>query len=101
MKKIIITAAFITVSIFGYSQDTITAYKKIVISGDSSLVKTYTINRVVKDTVRRKDLREQLEKMNQSIQNNNESRKIQNAEFDRLEAFYKKEKTRIKAELAK
>lgn len=99
MKKIL-TIAFL-IPFFGYSQDTITTYKKIVISGDSQLVKTYTINRVVKDTVKRKDLRLQLEQLNQSIQNNTESRKIQNAEFDRLDAFYRKEKTRIKAELAK
>lgn len=88
-------------SFFGYSQDTITTYKKVVISRDSILVKTYTINRVVKDTVKRKDLREQLDRVNQSIDNNATSRKIQNAEFDRLDIYYKKERTRIKAELAK
>lgn len=101
MKKIIIITSFLVASFFGYSQDTITTYKKVVIAGDSTLVKTYTINRVVKDTVKRKELREQLERVNQSIGNNATSRKIQNAEFDRLDIYYKKERTRIKAELAK
>jgi hypothetical protein len=95
MKKTIITAAFLTVSFFGYSQ----TYVKKVIDGDSVLVRTTTATKV--DTIKRKDLREQLDKVVQSIKNNNESRKIQNAEFDRLDAIYTAEKLRLKAELAK
>ena len=95
MKKIIITAAFLTVSFFGYSQ----TYVKKVIDGDSVLVRTTTATKV--DTIKRKDLREQLDKIVQSIKNNNESRKIQIAEFDRLDAIYTAEKLRLKAELAK
>ena len=95
MKKTIITAAFLTVSFFGYSQ----TYTKKVIDGDSVLVRTTTATKV--DTIKRKDLREQLDKIVQSIKNNNESRKIQIAEFDRLDAIYTAEKLRLKAELAK
>ena len=97
MKKTIITAAFLTVSFFGYSQ----TYVKKVIDGDSVLVRTTTLSGVKVDTIKRKDLREQLDKVVQSIKNNNESRKIQNAEFDRLDAIYTAEKLRLKAELAK
>jgi hypothetical protein len=95
MKKIIITSAFLTVSFFGYSQ----TYTKKVINGDSVLIRVKT--EVQTDTLKRKELREQLDKVVQSIKNNNESRKIQIAEFDRLDAIYTAEKLRLKAELAK
>ena len=97
MKKIIITAAFLTVSFFGYSQ----TYTKKVIDGDSVLIRTVVLTGTKVDTLKRSDLREQLDKINQSIKNNNESRKIQIAEFDRLDAYYQAEKLRLKAELAK
>jgi hypothetical protein len=95
MKKITILAAFLTVSFFGYSQ----TYTKKVLNGDSVLIRTVTETKV--DTLKRKDLREELDKVVQSIKYNNESRKIQNAEFDRLEAIYQAEKLRLKTELAK
>ena len=95
MKKITILAAFLTVSFFGYSQ----TYTKKVLNGDSVLIRTVTETKV--DTLKRKDLREELDKVVQSIKYNNESRKIQNAEFDRLDAIYQAEKLRLKAELAK
>lgn len=97
MKKIIITAAFLTVSLIGYSQ----TYTKKVVNGDSVLIRTTTLTGTKVDTLKRKDLRDQLDKVVQSIKNNNESRKIQDAEFDRLDAFYQAEKLRLKAELAK
>lgn len=97
MKKIIITAAFLTVSLIGYSQ----TYTKKVLNGDSVLIRTTTLSGIKTDTLKRKDLRDQLDKVVQSIKNNNESRKIQDAEFDRLDAFYQAEKLRLKAELAK
>ena len=97
MKKIIITAAFLTLSIIGYSQ----TYTKKVLNGDSVLIRTVVLTGTKVDTLKRSELREQLQKVVQSIKNNNESRKIQNAEFDRLDAYYQAEKLRIKAELAK
>ena len=97
MKKLIITAAFLTVGYFGYSQ----TYTKKVINGDSVLIRTTTLTGTKIDTLKRTELREQLQKVVQSIQNNNESRKIQIAEFDRLDAIYQAEKLRLKAELAK
>lgn len=95
MKKITILAAFLTVSLFGYSQ----TYTKKVLNGDSVLIRTTTGTKI--DTLKRKDLREELDKVVQSIKNNHESRKIQIAEFDRLDAIYQAEKLRLKAELAK
>ena len=95
MKKITILAAFLTVSFFGYSQ----TYTKKVLNGDSVLIRTTTGTKV--DTLKRKELREELDKVVQSIKNNHESRKIQIAEFDRLDAIYQAEKLRLKAELAK
>jgi hypothetical protein len=95
MKKLFITAAFLTFSFLGYSQ----TYTKKVINGDSVLIRVKTETKT--DTLKRSDLREQLEKINQSIKNNQESRKIQNAEFDRLEAYYIAEKLRLKSELVK
>ena len=97
MKKIIITAAFLTLSIIGYSQ----TYTKKVLNGDSVLIRTVVLTGTKVDTLKRSELREQLQKVVQSIKNNNESRKIQNAEFDRLDAYYQEEKLRLKAELAK
>ena len=97
MKKIIITAAFLTVSFFGYSQ----TYTKKVINGDSCIIRTTTLTGTKVDTLTRKELRQELDKIVQSIKNNQESRKIQNAEFDRLEAYYIAERLRLKAELAK
>ena len=97
MKKITILAAFLTLSIIGYSQ----TYTKKVINGDSVLIRTTTLTGTKIDTLKRTELREQLQKVVQSIQNNNESRKIQIAEFDRLDAIYQAEKLRLKAELAK
>ena len=95
MKKIIIIAAFLT-PIFGYGQ---TTYSSKVVNGDTILIKTIKITEV--DTVSRKENRAALIKIEQSIKNNQESRKIQNAEFDRLEEYYIAERLRLKAELAK
>ena len=97
MKKSIILAAFLTVSFFGYSQ----TYTKKVLNGDSVLIRTTTLSGTKVDTLKRTELREELDKVVQSIKNNHESRKIQIAEFDRLEAIYQAEKLRLKAELAK
>jgi hypothetical protein len=96
MKKIIILAAFLTVSFFGYSQ---TTYSSKVVNGDTILIKTIKITEV--DTVSKKENRAALLKIEQSIKNNQESRKIQNAEFDRLEAIYQAERLRLKSELTK
>ena len=96
MKKITILAALLTVSFFGYSQ---TTYTTKVLNGDTVLIKLIKTTEV--DTVSKKENREALAKVEQSIKNNQESRKIQIAEFDRLDAIYQAEKLRLKAELAK
>ena len=97
MKKIIITAAFLTLSFLGYSQ----TYTKKVLNGDSVLIRTTTLSGTKIDTLKRSDLKHELDKVVRAIQSTNESRKIQNAEFDRLDAIYQAEKLRLKAELAK
>lgn len=100
MKKITILAAFLTVSFFGYSiNDTTYLYKKVVVNKDTILVTTKTVTIV--DSVPKKQNREYMQTINQSLNNIAESRKLQNAELDRLEAYWKKEKVRVKAELAK
>lgn len=101
MKKVLLSALMVAFATVSFSQDTTITYKKAVVGKDTSLVRTLTINRIVKDTVNRKEQRTYLDKLNTSIQNNQESRKACNAECDRLDAFYKKEKARVKAELAK
>lgn len=93
MKKLIITAAFLT-PIFGYSQITVT--KKIV-KGDTLLIESTTII----DTMNRTELRERLVKVEQSISNNDQSHVLQNQEYLRLDAIYKEEQLSIKAKLAK
>lgn len=103
MKKIIIFLTFCLLAIAGYSNDgdTTYTYKKVVINKDTVLVKTMSISMVVVDSIPKKENREYLDKINQSIKNNDESHAIHNAEYKRLDEFYKKEKARIKAELAK
>lgn len=94
MKKIIITAAFLTGSLFGYSQITVT--KKIV-KGDTLLIESTTVI----DTMNRAELRERLVKVEQSISNNDQSHVLQNAEYLRLDAIYKEQQLSIKTKLAK
>ena len=94
MKKLIITAALLTLSFVGYSQITVT--KKIV-KGDTLLIESTTVI----DTMNRTELRERLVKVEQSISNNDQSHVLQNAEYLRLDAIYKEEQLSIKAKLAK
>jgi hypothetical protein len=100
MKKIIILAAFLTVSFFGYSQEVLT---KKVITGDTCVITTKTV--VVVDTLSKKQAREALVKLNTDIKNNNQSKALQiaaiQAEWGRLDAIYQERKIKLKAILAK
>ena len=66
MKKIIITAAFITVSFIGYSQ---TTYTKVVKNGDTLLRRSFT----VVDTLKRKEIKAEIQLIKASKQANLES----------------------------
>ncbi len=98
MKKLIITAAFLTVSFFGYSQEVLT---KKVITGDTCVITTKT----VVDTLSKKQAREELKRLNIDITNNNKSKALQidavQAEWSRLDAIYQERKLKLKAILAK
>lgn len=100
MKKTIITAAFLTFSLIGYSQDVLV---RKVISGDTCVITTKTA--VAVDTLSKKQAREELIKVNQDIKNNNESKVLQidaiQAEHNRLDAIYQSRKLKLKAILAK
>lgn len=100
MKKLIITSAFLTLSIIGYSQEVLT---KKVITGDTCVITTKTV--VVVDTLSKKQAREALEKLNTDIKNNNTSKTLQinatQAEWSRLDAIYQERKIKLKAILAK
>ena len=78
MKKIIITAAFITVSFIGYSQ----TYTKIVKNGDTLLRRSFT----VVDTLKRKDIIAEIKLLKSSKQANIESIDILKALNDRHNA---------------
>lgn len=100
MKKLIITAAFLTLSIIGYSQEVLT---KKVISGDTVVITSKTAT--VLDTLSKKAAREALDKLNVDIKNNNQSKTLQidavQAEWGRLDAIYQERKIKLKAILAK
>ena len=97
MKKIIILAAFL-IPFFGYSQEVLT---KKVISGDTCVITSKT----AVDTLSKKQARIELEKLNESIKNNNQSKALQidavQAEWRRLDAIYQERKLKLKAILAK
>lgn len=78
MKKLIITAAFITFSFIGYSQ----TYTKIVKNGDTLLKRSYS----VVDTLKRKEIKAEILKIKQSKQANLESIDILKALNDRHNA---------------
>lgn len=98
MKKIL-TIAFL-VPFFGYSQEVLT---KKVISGDTCVITSKTV--VAVDTLSKKQARIELEKLNESIKNNNQSKALQidavQAEWRRLDAIYQERKLKLKAILAK
>ena len=97
MKKITILAAFL-IPFFGYSQEVLT---KKVISGDTCVITSKT----AVDTLSKKQARIELEKLNESIKNNNQSKALQinavQAEWGRLDAIYQERKLKLKAILAK
>lgn len=95
MKKIIITLALAFIGTVAYSQ----TYTKIVVKGDTCLkiVETKTTT----DTLKRKQIKEELQKIKTARQANKDSRKTQIAEFDRLEAYYAAEIDRLKLLLLK
>lgn len=96
MKKIL-TIAFL-VPFFGYSQEVLT---KKVIFGDTCVITSKT----AVDTLSKKQARIELEKLNESIKNNNQSKALQidavQAEWRRLDAIYQERKLKLKAILAK
>lgn len=106
MKKSIITLAIALMATLSYGSDgdTLTRnYKKVVKtkpSGkDTVLVVTYTITTV--DTIPRVNYSKEIARFEQAYKSNQESRKIQTDEFDRLDKYYLAELKRLKAERKK
>ena len=99
MKKITILAAFL-IPFIGYSQEVLT---KKVISGDTVVITSKTV--VAVDTLSKKAARIELEKLNNDIRNNNQSKTLHidavQAEWGRLDAIYQERKIKLKAILAK
>jgi len=79
MKKIIITLAFAVISMAAYSQ----TYTKIVVNGDTLLKRVYT---PITDTLKRKDIKAEINMLKASKQANLESIDILKALNDKHNA---------------
>jgi peptidoglycan hydrolase CwlO-like protein len=91
MKKIIITLAIALIGTFGYSQ----TYKKVVSGKDTLLTVVQT--KTTTDTLKRKDLKEQIAKYKADKESRQESIKALKANID----FYGSEIARLTALLRK